>query len=213
MKVITVYASIRHEDKQPVILKISRQDYPSLEELARYRQEYDIISYLSDINGVITAYNIEKYNNKLIIYLEDFNGKSLKTFITKSSNFKLEELLEIAIKISDILGKIHQQNIIHKDINPANLIWNPITKILKIIDFGISTKLSRQYLSLKNPEVLEGTLPYISPEQIGRMNRAVDYRTDFYSLGITFYELFVGQLPFVSEDAMELVHCHIGKKC
>lgn len=94
MKVITVYNGIRHEDKQPVILKVLRQDYPSLEELARYRQEYDIISYLSDINGIITAYNIEKYNNRLIICLEDFNGKSLKTFITKSSNFKLEKLFE-----------------------------------------------------------------------------------------------------------------------
>jgi len=92
------------------------------------------------------------------------------------------------------------------------LIVNPTTGVVKIIDFGISTQLSRQHLALKNPAVLEGTLAYMSPEQTGRMNRALDYRSDFYSLGATFYELFTGQLPFETTDAMELVHCHIAKQ-
>src|SRR4029078_4113749 len=97
-------------------------------------------------------------------------------------SFTLEEFLLIAIATTEILGQIHRVNIIHKDINPSNIVYNPPTKQLKIIDFGISTQLTRETPSLKNPNVLEGTLAYISPEQTGRMNRTLDYRADFYSL-------------------------------
>ena len=98
------------------------------------------------------------------------------------------------------------------DLNPSNIILNQNTGKLKLIDFGISTTLSREISTFRNPNVLEGTLAYISPEQTGRMNRAIDYRTDFYSLGVTFYELLTGQLPFPSNDVLELVHCHIAKQ-
>ncbi|MCP4634567.1 MAG: AAA family ATPase, partial [candidate division Zixibacteria bacterium] len=104
------------------------------------------------------------------------------------------------------------ENIIHKDINPSNIILNPASGVLKFIGFGISTQLSKQHLTLKSPDVLEGTLAYISPEQTGRMNRDLDYRTDFYSLGATFYELFTGVVPFATTNAMELVHCHVAKQ-
>ncbi len=108
----------------------------------------------------------------------------------------------------EILGEIHANNIIHKDINPANILFHPETGEIKIIDFGISTVFSRETPTLKNPNVLEGTIAYMSPEQTGRMNRALDYRTDFYSLGVTFYEILTQKVPFDSEDAMELVHRH-----
>ena len=131
--------------------------------------------------------------------------------LSQIHNFSLPEFLNIAIKITEILGHIHSSNIIHKDINPSNIVFNPETGILKIIDFGISTQLSRENPTLKNPNVLEGTLAYMSPEQTGRMNRSLDYRTDFYSLGVTFYELLTGKLPFESTDALALVHCHLAK--
>jgi len=207
-----VYRGHQKKDNQPVILKMLKQDYPTLEELTRYRQEYDITRRLADLDGVVKAYSLEKYQNTLMICLEDFGGKSLKVWLGEQRPFTLNELLTLARNATDILGQIHKQNIIHKDINPANLVFNPTTGVLKIIDFGISTQLSKQHLTLKNPEVLEGTLAYMSPEQTGRMNRALDYRTDFYSLGVTFYELFTGKLPFESKDAMELVHCHIAKQ-
>jgi predicted ATPase/class 3 adenylate cyclase/GAF domain-containing protein/tRNA A-37 threonylcarbamoyl transferase component Bud32 len=205
-----VYRGIRKKDNQPVILKILKEDYPTPEELTRYRQEYTIMRQLVEVDGVIKAYALEKHQNTLIIILEDFEAQSLK-MINEQRTFMLEELLTVAIQTTDILGQIHRQNIIHKDINPSNIILNPNTGVLKIIDFGISTQLSRQHLTLKNPEGLEGTLAYISPEQTGRMNRALDYRTDFYSLGATFYELFTGKVPFESDSAMELVHCHLAK--
>ncbi|MDM8557979.1 AAA family ATPase [Candidatus Parabeggiatoa sp. HSG14] len=205
-----VYQGIRNEDNQSVILKVLREDYPTPEQLTRYRQEYDITRRLLDVDGVVNAYSLEKPQNRLAISLEDFGGESLKYRLAERS-FILEELLTLAIQAADILGQIHQKQIIHKDINPANLVFNPSTSALKIIDFGISSVLPRENPTLKNPNQLEGTLAYISPEQTGRMNRFMDYRSDLYSLGVTFYEMFAKQLPFQSKDSMELIHCHIAK--
>ena len=124
----------------------------------------------------------------------------------------LEDFFPLAIQIVENLGKIHAANIIHKDINPANIVLNTTTRQIKIIDFGIATILKQENPILKSPNVLEGTLAYISPEQTGRMNRSLDYRTDFYSLGVTFYELLTGLLPFDIIDPLELVHCHLAKQ-
>ncbi len=103
-------------------------------------------------------------------------------------------------------------HLIHKDINPANILCNPKTGELKLIDFGIATRLSHQRPAFRNPGVMEGTACYISPEQTGRVNREMDYRTDFYSLGITFYELLTGSVPFDEKDTLSLVHCHIARE-
>ncbi len=210
-----VYRGIRQQDQQPVILKFLKEDYPTPAELTRYKQEYEITRNL-ELDGVIKAYELKPNQRTLVIILEDFGARSLKDLMDQrraagKELFSLEEFLSIAIKITEILGQIHAKYIVHKDINLANIVFNPETKQLKIIDFGISTQFTRENPTLKNPNVLEGTLAYISPEQTGRMNRFLDYRTDFYSLGVTFYELLTGQLPFETNDLLELVHCHIAK--
>jgi predicted ATPase/signal transduction histidine kinase/CheY-like chemotaxis protein len=205
-----VYRAIRDRDHQPLILKVLKQDYPTSAELTRYKQEYELIRSLN-VDGVVKAYDLQRYQNSLVMLLEDFGGESLKSW-TREHQLTLEEFLTMAIKIAESLGAIHAANIIHKDINPSNIVYNPKTQQLKIIDFGISTVLSRENPTIHNPARLEGTLAYISPEQTGRMNRAIDYRTDFYSLGVTFYELLTHQLPFETNDALELVHCHIAKQ-
>ena len=179
-----VYRGHRNKDNQPVILKMLKQDYPTPAELTRYRQEYEITHDL-DLAGVIKAYSIEKYQNTLVIILEDFGGDSLKQLMANRP-FLVKEFLPIAIQIADSLGNIHAANLIHKDINPSNIVVNVETKLLKIIDFGIASRLPRENPTLKNPEQLEGTLAYLSPEQTGRINRSMDYRTDLYSLGVTF---------------------------
>ncbi len=193
----------------PVILKTLREDYPYKEELARYQQEYDITSKLC-VEEVIRPLKKEMKNNRPILVYEDFGGVSLHQLMQKQQ-LDLDELLDISISLVNGIQGIHLADIIHKDINPSNLIYNPATKNLKIIDFGIASVLTRENPEIKNPESLEGTLPYISPEQTGRMNRSVDYRTDFYSLGITLYELFTGVHPFATRDPMELVHSHMSK--
>ncbi|MEG5174552.1 AAA family ATPase [Microcoleus sp. B3-D7] len=205
-----VYRAIREADNQPIILKLLKESYPTPQELVRYRTEYRITQELKE-PGVVQVYDLQKYQNSLVMFVEDFGGESL-TIWMQQRKFTLEEFLLLAIATTEILGQIHRANIIHKDINPSNIVYNPETKQLKIIDFGISTQLTRETPSLKNPGLLEGTLAYISPEQTGRMNRSLDYRADFYSLGVTFYELLTGKLPFETEDALELVHCHIARQ-
>ena len=204
-----VYRAIREADNQPIILKLLKESYPTPQELVRYRTEYRITQELKE-PGVVQVYDLQKYQNSLVMFVEDFGGESL-TIWMQQRKFSLKEFLQIAIKTAESLGQIHAANVIHKDINPSNIVYNPETEQLKIIDFGISTQLTRENPVLKTPGVLEGTLAYISPEQTGRMNRALDYRTDFYSLGVTFYELLTAKLPFETSDALELVHCHIAK--
>jgi len=211
-----VYRGIRERDNQAVILKVLKEDYPTPQELTRYKQEYEITRNLK-LDSAVKAYGLEPYHRTLVIIFEDFGASSLKLLIDEQMRVgtratPLQEFLSLAIQIARSLGAIHAANIIHKDINPSNIVLNPETEQLKIIDFGISTVLSRSTPTLKHPNVLEGTLAYISPEQTGRMNRYLDYRTDFYSLGVTFYELLTGQLPFATTDVLELVHCHIAKQ-
>ena len=192
-----------------VIVKILKEDYPTATELTRYRQEYEITRSLSDVEGVIDVYGLEPYQRTFAIMLQDIDGRSLKDLYLGRA-IPLRTFLPLAIQLAGVLAQVHARNIIHKDINPSNAIYNPETGSIKLIDFGISTQLSRENPSVKNPRVLEGTLAYISPEQTGRMNRSLDYRSDFYSLGVTFYELLTGKLPFPATDPLALVHCHIA---
>lgn len=205
-----IYRALPNTGDRCVILKVLKKDYPNPSELTRYKQEYQITRSLN-IKGAIAAYDLFPYENSLAIILEDFGGQSLDTLL-QSRLFTLLEFLQIALQIAEALEGIHGANIIHKDINPSNIIYNLETGQVKIIDFGISSIFTKETPALKNPNILEGTLTYMSPEQTGRMNRSLDYRTDFYSLGATFYTLLTGQLVFEGHDALELVHCHIARK-
>jgi predicted ATPase len=205
-----VYRAIRETDQIPVVIKLLNRDYPSFSELLQFRNQYTIAKNLH-LPGVVEAYTLEFYRNSYALVMEDFGGISLRDYAQERS-LTLVEILEIAIQITDILNALYQHRVIHKDIKPANVLIHPETKQVKLIDFSIASLLPRETQEIQNPNVLEGTLAYISPEQTGRMNRGIDYRTDFYSLGATFYELLTGKLPFECDDPMELVHCHIAKQ-
>ncbi len=205
-----VYQAYDQTLAQPVILKVLKQDYPRPDELTKYRREYDILQSLKKLSGVVKVYALQESQNTLVMVLEDFGGTSLKQYLLKQ-RLGLTDFLKMALQIVEILGQIHAANVIHKDLNPTNIIFNPLTQQLKITDFGIATLLPREQPTFKNPGQLEGTLAYMSPEQTGRMNRTIDYRTDFYALGATFYELLTQRLPFETTDTMELVHCHLAK--
>ena len=203
-----VYRGRRKSDNCPVIVKLPSSEYPTLEEITRLKQEYNIAQKL-DCQGTIKAYGLEKYKNGLALILEDVVGASMKKIFT-SEKLHLRELLRIAIALADTLAEMHGMGIIHKDIKPSNIIINCETGQVKLIDFGIASRLSQENATVSNPNSLEGTLAYMSPEQTGRTNRAIDYRCDYYALGATLYEMLTGQLPFTSNDAMELVHCHLA---
>jgi PAS domain S-box-containing protein len=204
-----IFRGQRIQDMFPVTVKVIKREYPTSNEILRFENEYNILRSLN-FDGVIKAISLEEFNQRRAIIFEDFIGEPIKSFIS-DKGFPVGEFLDISIQLTEILGRIHEKNIVHKDINPSNILLNPKTGKIKIIDFGSSTSLSHEIASLLAPNFLEGTLSYISPEQTGRMNRLIDYRTDFYSLGATFYHFLLGFPPFDSDDPLELIHAHIAK--
>ncbi|MEH2304172.1 trifunctional serine/threonine-protein kinase/ATP-binding protein/sensor histidine kinase [Nostoc sp.] len=208
-----VYRANRETDQKSVVIKLMKTVYPSFIELIQFRNQFTIAKNLN-LPGIIQTYSLEPYQNGYALVMEDFGGISLKDYLTSVETryiASLQEFLQVAIALCNTLDILIRNRIIHKDIKPANILINPETKEVKLIDFSIASLLPRETQTLMSPNVLEGTLGYLSPEQTGRMNRGIDYRTDFYSLGVTFYELLTGELPFKSHEPMELVHCHIAK--
>ncbi len=196
-------------DQASVILKILKDDAIGNSEINRYRHEFSIIKSLSNLNGSINAYSLNKDGCYLYIALEDIGGISLEQFI-ENENADLLDTIKIAEKIAVSLGEIHDAHVIHLDINPSNIIYNVNSEELKIIDFGLSTVLPVEAVSLSAPSSVQGTIEYMSPEQTGRMNRATDYRSDLYSFGATLHTLFTGSYLFPSRDPLELLHSHIA---
>lgn len=203
-----IYRAVRESYQELVIIKTLNTEYPTIEEITRLRHEYTISSNL-ELEGIVKPHSLEKYKNSFALILEDCGGQSLKHHLA-GKNIEIQKFLPLAIQVAKTLGEVHQNQIIHKDIKPSNIIISPDFKQVKITDFSMATRLSREVHQNSNTTVLEGTLAYISPEQTGRMNRDLDYRTDLYSLGITFYEMLTGELPFNSTDPLELIHSHIA---
>ncbi len=205
-----IYRAFKQSDQTLAIVKALKAEYPSLEELTRLRHEYKILKLLLDIEGIVEPIALENHYNNLALILADFGAESLKKYIS-DRELSLTEFLTIAIQLASTFTQLHQAKIIHKDIKPHNIVINPETGQVKIIDFSIASRLEKENQSISNPNLLEGSLAYMSPEQTGRMNRSIDYRTDFYSLGVTFYQMLTGSLPFNATDPLEFVHCHIAK--
>ncbi|MCC3415245.1 MULTISPECIES: ATP-binding sensor histidine kinase [unclassified Microcoleus] len=204
----SVYRGIRQSDEEPVIIKILKAEFPTLEQITRLKNEYKITQHLH-ADSIVKYYSLETYQNRLALISEDFGGNSLGQIISKKLD--LTAFLNIGIQLASALNSLHQNGIIHKDIKPSNIIINLETGIVKITDFSIASRLSKETPQINSANLVEGTVAYMSPEQTGRMNRTLDYRSDFYSLGVTFYEMLTGKLPFKSNDILELVHCHIAK--
>ncbi len=178
----------------------------SLEDLLQ--KEYSILKMI-DHDQIVKAVEIINEHPRVLV-LEYIDGHTLKELIGEQ-RLSQDEKIEIALSLIDALGAVHTLNIIHKDINPANIIWNPIERKSVIIDFNLSEIVRNYQEEYAIESHLKGTLPYVSPEQTGRVNRGIDNRTDYYSLGVTLYELFVGKLPFETEDYLSMIHAHIAK--
>ncbi|AFY47832.1 putative ATPase [Nostoc sp. PCC 7524] len=204
-----IYRAVHQSQQLTAIIKTLKAEYPTIEQLAQLKHEYKILQTL-DIDGVIKPLALSSHDNGLVMISVDFQGESLRKIIN-TQKFGVSQFLPIAIQLSATLAQVHKNHIIHQDIKPDNILINLKKNQIKIIDFSISSYLSRENLTVSNSSLLEGTLAYMSPEQTGRMNRGVDYRTDFYSLGVTFYEMLTQQLPFTATDPLEIVHCHIAK--
>lgn len=192
-----------------VIIKALKSEYNNPKQVAALQNEA-ILTKKIDSPYVTKAIDLIQTEDTWALIQEDYHAQPLIS-ILKDRKLDLKTTLIIGIGIAKGIADIHNNFIIHKDIKPQNIVVNVPSRIIKIIDFGISTQLSKDVHSIQNSELLEGSIAYISPEQTGRMNRAIDYRTDIYSLGVTLYEMLTGQLPFQSDDPMELVYMHIAK--
>jgi predicted ATPase/signal transduction histidine kinase/tRNA A-37 threonylcarbamoyl transferase component Bud32 len=204
-----IHRGKRLSDNTKVIIKRANTPYPSHFDLSRLKHEYELLCRLK-LPGIVQALSLEKHHNGLALILAACQGKPLSEYIVKGG-MEIGHFLDFAIRMAEIVGRIHDAGIFHKDINPRNFLVDETNEEFTLIDFGLASVLQHQEQEAINPGLLEGSLPYISPEQTGRMNRGIDYRTDYYSLGITYYEMVAGEHPFQADDAIGWVHCHIAK--
>ena len=204
-----VYRGRRDRDGVPVILKTFTDGVPASIAGASLRREYDLIKDL-DVPGVARAYGLVAGGDGAVLVLEDVGGERLKTLLA-AGRLDLGTTLRLGVQLADAVAALHRRDIIHKDINPNNILVDRAVGRATLIDFSIASRLPFEHRPASHPNVLQGTIAYMSPEQTGRMNRDVDYRTDFYSLGVTLYEMLTGRLPFEATDPLEVVHCHIAQ--
>jgi predicted ATPase/signal transduction histidine kinase/CheY-like chemotaxis protein len=211
----SIYRGIREIDRSPVIIEILRDRSSSFNRSIQLQHKYDI-GKLFDLPNIIKTIGLESYRDSSALILEDFGEISLQDLLHQVGSFgdnshTLTVFLKIAIQIADALDGLYCHRVIHKDIKPTNILIDPETQQIKLTNFRISSLLSNEIQEIKGTNIIEGTLAYISPEQTGRMNRGIDYRTDFYALGVTFYELLTGELPFGADEPMELIYSHIAR--
>ena len=203
-----VYEAERDSDGQRVLAKVFRVDEPGVE--ARVRHEFRLLQAL-DVPRIVRPLALERIGDELILLLEYIEGRNLRQY-AKGRPIPLPDFSRMAIGLVDTLRQVHARGIVHRDIKPSNILVEDPSGEVYLADFGISVLLEDQRRFIDEPEVLEGTLPYVSPEQTGRTRREVDYRSDLYSLGVTFYELLVGQRPFEASAPLELIHAHLARR-
>ncbi len=197
-------------DGRPVVLKILAEDEAQhRSQYAQFQREFHLMRLLQDVDGVNRAYALENVNDALMIVCEDIGGRSLAQ-VLEGGPLAPAVGLPLAVRLADILAGVHAHGVIHKDLTPANVVWNRATGALRLIDFGIASQLSQERSGFQSVHELEGTLHYVSPEQTGRVNRGMDSRSDLYTLGVTLYQLFTGMLPFAGRHGIELLHAHIA---
>lgn len=195
-------------DEKALLFKIPAAPRPPVEILKQLENEWDTASRLDSV-WIIQPLEFKRAADTAVLILEDYGGVPIPE--VASEPLLPGDFLRTAISLASALDAVHHHRVIHKDLKPDSIFIHPHSRQLKITNFGIASRLPRSFQTLQHPKLLEGSLPYLSPEQTGRMSRPIDYRTDFYSLGITFYELLTGRLPFQAEDPLGWVHAHLAR--
>jgi predicted ATPase/signal transduction histidine kinase len=205
-----LFRAVDRRDNSRVVLKCIDADRRNDSVVARLRREFAILRSL-DVPGVVTAKELREDGDELRLVLVDVGGQNLATHMQRHGRLSLQAGLAIALQLATILGHLHSRGVSHRDIKPRNILVDDAGRV-QLIDFGIATRLVRETPDQIAANGLQGTLAYISPEQTGRTSRAVDHRTDLYSLGATLYELFTGSPPFQAADPAAMIHCHIARE-
>ena len=204
-----IYRGLQLDGERPVVIKMLGTDVADADAIARLHHEYEILRGL-ELEGVVRALALEQTPAGMALILADCGGQSLRQILEQGTP-ELEQTLNLAIAVAEALGRLHLQHVVHKDLNPGNIVVAATPGAVELIDFGLAARLEGRQHVEERPGAFGGTLAYISPEQTGRMNRALDYRTDFYSFGATLYEMLTGRRPFTARDRVELMHCHVAR--
>lgn len=191
-----------------VIIRTLRSDDPDVHDRARLQNEYEVSQYVNSEN-VLKSLELLTQDSRLSLVFEDFTAAPLASLID-SGSLAFSHILRVAVRLTDILGELHGVRIIHKNIKPQNILVDSNTWQIKLTGFDIASRFSGENKA-QGADTMEGTPAYMSPEQTGRMNRAVDYRSDLYALGAVFYEMLTGGPPFREEDPLALVHALMAK--
>ena len=197
------------EEQRAVLIVAPAGERPSPASLDRLAHEYEL---KDELDGAWAARPSELVHEggRTMLVLEDCGGEPLARLL--GAPMEVGGFLRLAIGIAGALGKAHQRGLVHKDIKPAHILANCADGQVRLTGFGIASRLPRERQTPAPPESIVGTLAYMAPEQTGRMNRSIDSRSDLYSLGVTFYQMITGALPFTASDPMEWVHCHIARR-
>ena len=198
-----------HRDAPSLLLLAPVAAHPTVQTLSKIEHEYSLHSELNSA-WAVRPLALSEYLGQPALILEDPGGETLDRLLTEPMEIAL--FLRFAAGLATALGGVHESGLIHKDIKPANVLVNPATGEVRLLGFGIASRLPRERQAAGPPEFIAGTLPYMAPEQTGRMNRSIDSRSDLYALGVTLYEMLTGTLPFAATDPMELVHSHIARQ-
>jgi PAS domain S-box-containing protein len=203
-----LYRARRLTDGMPVLLKLP-PEHADAAERARLKREYLLLQSLN-VAGIAKPLTLIDESGRLALILEDFAGESLEAILGHEPHKGLGICLRIGLHLADALAGIDTAQVIHRDIRPANMLYAPATSRVLLVDFSLAAAQPDTVLP-EDVAVPAGDWAYVSPEQTGRMNRPVDFRTDFYSTGVLLYRLFTGQLPFQANDPLEWAHCHIAR--
>ena len=208
----TVHRGRRHGDSCPVLVVAPAAEQPSPQSLRRLEHEFSLEADL-DSAWATRPLALTHHEGHTMLVLEDPGGVPLDRILEHCHGqpIELTRFLSIAIGLATALGEVHRHGLIHKDLHPANILVDDADNV-RLMGFGIASRLPRERQAPLTPEVIAGTLPYMAPEQTGRMNRSIDSRSDLYALGVTFYEMLTGTLPFEASDPMGWVHCHIARQ-
>ena len=208
-KEFNLYRGKSQDDESHVLLLSPVAEYPASETLERLEHEYSLREEL-DPAWAAQPIAITQQWDRTVLLSEDPGGVPLDQLVGEPLDLAFS--LRVAIGLSNVIDRLHQRGLIHKDIKPANVLVNSGSGRCWLKGFGIASRLPRERQSAEAPELVSGTLAYMAPEQTGRMNRSIDSRSDLYSFGVTLYQMLTGSLPFTATDPMEWVHCHIARK-
>src|ERR1043166_4074100 len=195
--------------RRAVLMVLSAAEHPSRSSLERLTHEYELKDELDEA-WAARPLDLVRDAGRTMLVLEDAGGEPLDRLL--GAPIDVGHFLRMAIAIVVVVGKVHQRGIVHKDIKPAHVLVNRATGRVWLTGFGIASRVPRERQPPQPPETIAGTLAYMAPEQTGRMNRSIDSRSDLYSLGVTFYQMLTGALPFAAADPLEWVHSHLARR-